>query len=107
VFLVTPEPIEQVTITVEESIARGGVANPVIHVSSQNGRPVPAVIPVQVSVSDPNGRPAEVSGYHATSNGVLQLQLEVATNDTPGVWQIDVQELASRQTATHHFRVTP
>ena len=58
-------------------------------------------------MTDPNGRQAERSGNYASTDGALTLELDLASNDTPGVWQIKVRESASGLTATRHLRVEP
>jgi hypothetical protein len=35
----------------------------------------------------------------------LELKLDFANNDSPGVWQIRVRELASGQTASRYVRI--
>ena len=76
-----------------------------ITVADSAGEPVPAVIPLRVDITDPNGRPAEYSGEYGATRGALKLQLDVATNDTPGVWQIRIRELASGWIASRYVRV--
>jgi hypothetical protein len=38
---------------------------------------------------------AEFSGFHGAKTGQLELKLAIASNDTTGLWQIRVRELAS------------
>ena len=69
--------------------------------------PVDTVIPLRVNISDPNGRPAEYSGYYGAATGQLDLTLDLATNDTPGVWTIEVQELVTGLNTARYVRVVP
>jgi hypothetical protein len=107
VYLVSPRPVEQVTIAAPAAVPRGQLVNVAIRVADASGQPVPAVIPLDVSVTDPHGRPAERTGHHAARDGQLTLELDLASNDTPGIWQIQVRERAAGLTATHFLRVTP
>ena len=66
---------------------------------------LPAVVPLQVAIADPAGRSAEFSGYYGAKNGTLCLRLDLAANDRPGVWQIQVRELASGRAAARYLRV--
>ncbi len=105
VFLVTPRPIEQLNIAVPESTQRGETIDVDIAIAESSGTPVPAVIPLRVDITDPAGRPAEWSGFYGATNGTLKLNLDIADNDAPGVWQIRVRELASGLSASGYVRV--
>ncbi|MCX7422609.1 MAG: hypothetical protein NT013_24135 [Planctomycetia bacterium] len=105
VFLVTPRPIEQLNIAAPESTQRGETIDVDITIAESSGTPVPAVIPLRVDITDPAGRPAEGSGFYGATNGTLKLKLDIADNDTPGIWQIRVRELASGLIASGYVRV--
>lgn len=105
VFLVVPRPIHSVAITGPDTAQTGGPADVAIAVVDVAGGRVPAVVPLQVEVSDPAGRRAEFSGYYGARDGSLRLRLDIAPNDRPGMWQIRVRELASGLTATRYMRV--
>jgi len=66
---------------------------------------VPAVLPLRVTLSDPDGRPAEYSGYHAAIAGQLELSFELARNDLPGAWHLQIEELASGLQADYELLV--
>ena len=107
VFLVTSRPIEALQMTAPRSVQRGETAAVTIRITDAQDNVVPAVVPLQVSVTDSNGRRAERSGNYASTVGVLTLELDLASNDTPGVWQINARESASGLTATRYLRVEP
>ncbi|HEV7401994.1 MAG TPA: LamG-like jellyroll fold domain-containing protein [Chthoniobacteraceae bacterium] len=106
-YLVAPQPIAQVKITAPETAALDAQVPVAVEIADPAGQPVPAVIPVQLEITDPAGRPAEFSGYHAAEAGRLDLRLQIAPNDAPGLWQIHARELASGQEASVYLRVTP
>jgi hypothetical protein len=105
VFLVTPKAIDAVQIQAAESVAAGNRLPITIAVVDSSGSPVPAAIPLDVEISDPAGRRAEFSGFHCAADGKLDLELNLAANDLPGVWQIRTRELASGSTAAAYFRL--
>lgn len=107
VFLVTPLPIQRVEITAADSVPRGQSLEVAVTVADAKGRPVPAVIPLRVDITDPNSRVGEFSGHHGAVRGSFKLKLDIAPNDTPGVWQIRIRELASGKTTTRYVRITP
>jgi hypothetical protein len=105
VFLVTPVAITSVKVDVPDSARGGEPAKIAIAIAGESGAAIPAVLPLHVEITDPAGRNAESTGHHAAKNGRLELTLDIAANDTPGVWQIRVRELASGREAVRHFRV--
>lgn len=107
VFLVTERAIERVGVEVPERAALGQAVVCRVAITDAGGQPVEAVVPVRVDVRDPHGRPAEFSGHHGAAGGRLELKLDLAANDTPGVWTVDVEELASGLKTSRYFRVTP
>ena len=70
-----------------------------------NGNPVDAVVPVRVRIFDPAGIEAEFSGHHAAVSGKLDLTLDFAGNDREGVWEIQLEELASGKRAKAFVRL--
>ncbi|MEQ1851336.1 MAG: hypothetical protein ABMA01_07060, partial [Chthoniobacteraceae bacterium] len=105
VFLVTPAAIASVKLDGPDSARAGETAKIAIAIAGESGAAIPAVFPLRVEITDPAGRDAEFTGYHAAKNGRLDLSIDIAPNDTPGVWQIRVRELASGREAVRHFRV--
>ncbi len=105
IFLVTPRPIERIDIAALESARCGERMDVQITIADSTGAPVPAVIPLRVEITDPAGRPAEGSGFHGAASGTLKLKLDIADNDTAGVWQIRVHELASGLITSRFVRV--
>lgn len=104
-FLLTPRAIQSVTIETPPAVTRGQSASVQIRVTDSYQQSIPAVVPVHVTITDPNGRVAERSGHYGAADGTLQLDLEPAANDVPGVWQIEAQEGASNRIGFASIRV--
>ncbi len=94
-LMITDRPIAGVRITAPEQAKPGETMTIQVAVVDAAGRPLDAVVPVRVGLFDPHGRAAEWSGYYGAKDGQLDIQAELATNDTPGLWRISVRELAS------------
>ncbi len=105
VYMVSPRPIEDVRVAAPEEVERGGRAECVVEVVDAEGGPLDAVVPLEVNIRDAEARLAEFSGFYAAVDGEVEIALDIATNDPPGIWQIAARELASNRTATAHFRV--
>lgn len=104
-FLITPEALHHVEVKVPETAARGKAATLAVSILDPSGKPLAAVIPFRLDITDPNGREMEWSGYHAAKDGRLALPCDIAANDTRGVWTIRVTELASGLSSEAFMRV--
>ena len=74
-------------------------------VIDSGGKPIDAVIPLQIRIEDAEGRVAERSGYWAAAGGKVVIRLDIAPNDVEGAWQVWARELASGKSAAAYFRV--
>ncbi|MDD4101133.1 MAG: hypothetical protein PHU80_00695, partial [Kiritimatiellae bacterium] len=63
------------------------------------------VVPLKLVIRDPSGDESEWSGYYGAKDGTLDIQLAMARNDTPGMWQIKARELASGRQGVKYFRL--
>jgi hypothetical protein len=106
IFLVAPKAIDHLDVKLPGNVSRGGSWKLSVRVCDHDGQPIAAVIPLHVQISDPAGRTAEFSGYYGAKDGRLEVPVDVAANDAPGVWQVRVRELASGQQSTAWLRVT-
>jgi hypothetical protein len=104
-FMVVPRPVMQLKADVPDAAKAGNAITIALEVTDTKSSPLSAVIPVQVQVRDANGRAAEGSGFYGAKDGKLTVKLDIATNDDPGSWQIDIRELASRMEVTKFVRV--
>jgi len=100
VFMVTDQTIEKLKVDVPQQARRGDRVSITLQVLADNGRPVAAIVPLQVAVTDSQGRLAEGSGYYGARDGVLTIELDLAPNDATGTWQVRARELASGQETT-------
>ena len=105
-WLVTEKPVERLTIQASKEAIRASEYPIQALVTDSNGNNVDAVIPMEVRISDPDGRPAEFSGFYGAPAGKLDLALTFATNDILGVWTIEARELASGLLARHFLRLS-
>ncbi|MBT7302615.1 MAG: LamG domain-containing protein [Victivallales bacterium] len=106
VFLVTPAPLTAVQCRVSGPGDRGGEQEVAIAVLAA-GKPVAAVVPLEVTILDAKGRPAEGSGWYGAAGGEQTLRLRLAENDAPGRWTVRVRELASGLSVERAFVVRP
>lgn len=104
-LMVTPKPIARVTVKHAKAVNRGETVHCEIAVVDADGKPVDAVVPLQVRVRDASARSAEGSGYYAAPGGKCTLSLDIAKNDDYGIWTIDVREGASGKKFLSTFRV--
>ena len=106
ILMVTEHAIQQVQITAPQEATLGERIN--IDIAVTDGRQVvDAVIPMEVRIVDPEGSPVEFSGHYGAKAGRQSITLDVAANDRPGVWAINVRELASGKSGAAYVRVRP
>ncbi len=107
IVMISDRPIAAVVIEGPASARRGERAPFAIRVVDPDGQPLDAVIPLRIEVMDPDGREAEGTGWYGARDGVSELVLEWAPNDTAGRWTVRARELASNRTAEHFFELSP
>ena len=107
VFMVTDQEIADVRIVTPDEAQLGSPLDLDVSVVDLAGQPVRAVIPVWVEILDPDGRPAELSGFYAAKDGRLTISAEPAPNDKPGRWTIRAVELASHRSGQATVAVVP
>jgi hypothetical protein len=105
IYMICSQAIDRVTIEAPDSAKRSATVRCRITVTDVHGVRPDAVVPLEVSIRDADGRRSEFSGNYAAVGGELEIQLDIAPNDLPGFWQIEARELAAGHRATHHFRV--
>ncbi|MFV1967113.1 MAG: LamG-like jellyroll fold domain-containing protein, partial [Pirellulaceae bacterium] len=105
VFMITDRAIHAVQIKAPVKAGLGSSIPLEITVVDDADRPVNAIVPVQVTIVDPEGRSGEFSGFYGAGNGRLRIEMTVATNDLPGAWEVRVKELASGRSAIRRFNV--
>ncbi|QDT41516.1 hypothetical protein Pan241w_15790 [Gimesia alba] len=105
IYLATEQPLDRVDVTAPKQLKRGESGTISMKVLDPKNRPVAAVIPVEVSIEDAEGRVAEFSGYRALKGGVQTFQIQIAPNDKAGIWRVRVRELASGKETSAFIRV--
>ncbi|MEZ6089038.1 MAG: LamG-like jellyroll fold domain-containing protein [Pirellulaceae bacterium] len=103
-LMITERPIQQVQLTVPKEAERRSSVPIRIQITDGNDN-INAVVPVRLSIVDPEGREVEGSGYYGAANGELSLTIDVAPNDRTGLWRVEAEELASGKLSTEYIRV--
>ena len=104
--MITERPIANVEIEAPTSARLGQTISCNVSVNDKSGKAIEAVIPVHVDILDPAGRLGEFSGFYGAKGGQLKLALNLASNDSPGLWEIRVRELASGIETRQYLRVS-
>lgn len=105
IYLVTPKPLLKLTLDVPETATCGNTAKIRATLTTTDDSPVNAIIPLKVIIEDANGVAAEGSGYYAAEKGALEISLDLAPNEDPGVWQVRVRDLASGMESVQWMKV--
>jgi len=107
VFMLTNRQFAGVQVKAPGQAKRGGLVDVIVSVVDTKGAALAAVVPIQVEILDPQGRPAEFSGYYGAKDGKVSLRMSLAANDAPGAWLIRATELASGLSSQHPLVVVP
>jgi hypothetical protein len=95
VLAVYEQDIKRVEISLPQVLRTGNSSEFVIKVIGNDGKAMTGIQPVEVIISDPEGKRNEFSGYFAAENGVSRIKFIPAKNDLRGKWTVSVKELSS------------
>jgi len=95
VLMISERRIARVVLDVPSTAKLGQGINLRVSVVDAAGKPLDAVVPLELEICDPQNRPAELSGYYGAKDGVLSVRSTFARNDLPGEWTVRAKELAS------------
>jgi hypothetical protein len=104
-YLVTPVPIAGVDCETPPRASRGAALALTVRVRAGAPGTLDAVVPVEVKVLDPDGQTADGSGFYGAKDGALDVSLDLAPNDAPGTWRVQITERASGKQAEASFVV--
>lgn len=105
-YLILPRQIKELKLAVGTTARLGATMSVQVAVLDGQG-PVPAVVPLELEILDPEGRRAEFSGAHAAVDGQLRVTVDLASNDLAGVWTVRATDNASGRVAQASVRIEP
>ena len=100
-----PEPVERVACGIAARVKRGQKEALHVTVSGPSGKPLTGTPPLAVTVLTPQGEWPEVTGAHATEDGVWSTRIYPAVNDPAGTWRVRARELSSGVVGEAAFEV--
>ena len=71
-----------------------------MQVLGESGRPVSALLPVEIRMYDSSGRELDGAGYLAAENGDARVAIRTNVNDAPGPYRVVFRDRASGLSAT-------
>jgi hypothetical protein len=104
-FVVMDAPVGALQVTAPSQVQRGKSLQYRLRLNDVAGKPVDAVVPVNLIIRDPQGRESERSGYYGAANGQLAVTLDIAANDAAGQWQIEATEGLLGKKMVHQLMV--
>jgi hypothetical protein len=105
VYLVTTKPLLNLQVDLPEQATVDNTAKLQIQLTTSQQAPFDAIVPVKLSLRDASGRHTEGTGHYAALKGKLDLDLSLAPNETPGTWEVEVEDLASGMTIKRWMQV--
>ncbi len=98
-LLLLDRPIDAVRVTPPAKMERGQAFEVGVQIAAADGTPIPAILPVEVTLADSAGHRLPGSGYYAAENGRLVIRETAATNMAIGKVTCTAKCLASGKTA--------
>ena len=99
-----PERVRRVQVKAPSKLTAGRQFQCEVTVLGESGRPLSALVPVEIVLRRPDGEVA-AQVYRAAGPAVREW-LKVGVNDMPSRWQLTVRELLSGLAASHQIDVT-
>jgi len=88
-------PIAKVRLTANEHFTKGDVLDIRFEVLAADGKPVRAILPVEIRVYDAKGRELDGAGFAAAKDGVCLLKVPTNLDDPSGGYRIVAKDRAS------------
>ena len=104
-FLISRTALDRFRLKLPAKVSRSQDLPMTVTISDRWGRLADAAIPIEVRITDADGKPGEFSGYYTAKHGKLDLTLQPAANDTPGAWSITATNLATGQSLSQSCHV--
>lgn len=97
-YLATSRAIAAANVKTPQRASAGDSITCSVTIADADGRPIDAVIPLEIQVVDARGELREHSGHYGAKDGKVDLTLDIPTNAAAGSWKIQARDLASGQT---------
>ena len=94
-FVFLPSAIAAVEVSAPGSVRRGEAFDVTMRVLGEGGKPVPALLPVDIRVCDASGRELDGLGYACAEGGVAKVIVQTNLDDAPGAYEIVCRDRAS------------
>jgi hypothetical protein len=89
------EEIAGVRVEAPLDVAPGGSIAFAFKVLGRSGKPVDAVLPVEIRLYDSSGREIDGAGFAAAEGGVCRMEIPVNVNDASGEYRLVCRDRAS------------
>lgn len=106
-LLILDQPLGQTRIQAPESASPGQPFEVEVTVQSRDGKPVRALIPIELDLINPSGAKVPGSGFFCAENGGLRVSFTISVNEKPGSWHVIARNLADGSTQEKALTVTP
>ena len=104
-LMLLDSPISDLRVEAPTELKPGEKFTVKLEVLNEQGNAVPALLPVEVRITDPRGRVLDGSGFECAAGGKFEKEYFISVNDLAGRWKITCRDRASGLTATREFTV--
>ena len=99
-----PERVGRVEASVPSAIIGSAFRCEVV-VAGESGRPLPALVPIEITLRRPDGSVA--SQVYRAAGPAWAEEVRFGLNDRPGTWRVDARELLTGLVASHEVHIGP
>jgi hypothetical protein len=99
-YLAMPQKIAKITVDTPAETTLDKTLELTIQMLDAEGKPVDAILPVEIKIHAPDRSEIVGSGYYAVIDGYKKLTILPSCNDVPGEWKIEVSDLAAGLTTS-------
>ena len=104
-FAFLEKPIVSVALDVPETVTRGDSVPITFRVLDASGKPIHALLPVDIRVFNSSGRELDGAGYAAAEEGICSLEILTNINDPDGDYRVMASDRASGKRIEKRFSV--
>jgi len=104
-LMLLDSPIGDLRVEGPSELTPGDKFSIKLEVLDIQGKAVPALLPVEVRITDPEGRVLDGSGFECAADGKFEKEYFISVNDLAGRWKITCKDRASGLTVTKEFTV--
>jgi len=105
VIALYPHKLGALAVHTAKTVTPGASSVIRIHMRDDGSAPLAGLQPLDIRITDAEGKRNEFSGYYCAKDGILDIDFVAALNDKPGQWTVSATDLTTGLMARGEFEV--